>query len=1695
MAEEITLRAYIERIESMIREGRMDEAIAHSAHILQFHPKDAVVYRNMGRALMRLQRYEEASEIFRRLLAAVPDDFSSHYQLSIVYENENKGEAAIWHIERAFDQQPNNAQVNDRLRELYKKFKQVDVDKIQLTAGAVALQYYKAGMYNEAITLLQRTLLKVPDRADLLTLLARTQWERGDVVDAAETSLDLLKTYPYALEANRILSQLWLHEERPSDAQRYLSRVEDIDPYLAYEIATNDDVPDEQFIIEELDFSRYAASLASLEQAPDWLANIEELTESERKAQEATPIDDLTFDTDDDIAVAEDNDWLNDLHDNSQPIDPVKKKVTDDLSDLLPDDFSFPDSAGTDDTVDTSELSNLALLEELETDNGFDDLFDDLDDLDTSGTGLTGLLGDDEDEGTGLTGLLGEDSASSVGLTGMLRKLDSEDADENPQTDDLSWLDEVSAGNYGADNLNEINDADEDFFAEMADADDSTDKDDALAWLSTDNLISKEVDDSDELSTDNLSEAVVDPNDPMAWLQSSGIDFDDDVDDNAGFFIEDDPVSIQSDNLDPMAWLADDIADADDDFVLDTNNLDNDAPDSAQDDPMAWLTDDGIDFLEDDSAEATDDLELDESMSWLTESDATNEPDYYETVDTNEILTGQLGNLDDYVPDDSEDDSLEWLTDDEPESSTNDDWLTDDSVLDDLLNIADLTNSDVVDEDNLFINTEMQDSMTEQPDWTPDDDFNSDNDLGWLENEDLDAQDSLEAEDDSMAWLAQDKNIIEAEDDSMAWLADEDENIIEAEDDSMAWLADEDENTIEAEDDSMAWLDDEDENTIEAEDDSMAWLAQDENIIEAEDDSMAWLDDEDENTIEAEDDPMAWLDDEDPIGDDLPQAKAGTSLLNFLNDDHDIEIGDDFDMLTEEEAFADEGMDWLKTLDGEEVEEIEETVLTTDSDFDTTADNDVIWDVDDASGGDDFDWGDDEGEAELDWTLESSDETDDFPLDFEDDDELTDDAIAEPASEDWLAEFGDNDMTDEPEEEWTANSDFPDEFDDDNSSEDEALEADWLADFELSDDDVSDDFDDDPIADPAEADWLADITADDDSDDLVAEDTDWLTEPETEQQDWAVGSGFTDELSDDDDNDDLAEADWLADITADDDDEDSDDFVAEDTNWLSEPETDDVEEDWAVGSGFTDELSDEPEEDWLSEVGVVEEDEWSDEDYDSEFEGEYDLNASTDGMSDMLDTIRTSRDEPTDFETTVDGFDGDEPEWLKQTGEYLAPEQNEEVDWGDDDSDYLEVLPLADIEPDDYDEDDDSEEVAYADADNTLDWLDEDDADEDSVPDWLDTDEVEDEEAIPLAEFDTDDDYDEVFEASSSDSTYLDDYDEDTEQADADNAPDWLNAMVPGLDLDFEAEDEGHLDEGFEERENTLRERRLNESETIKSDFDWLQDIVEEETGVMDAVNDEDMATTPPPTPLAPRKQYEFSLPPVWARDGNATDSIAQAVTLASEVPDYLSDFDDFDETPDYDSDDDLNDEFQFESEEIVTVDDELSLSDEDDTVNFEADNDGIDDEPEFVVGDQSFDFDDVDNMIDDSLDTIEDELDFVDDEQSFDFDTVDNMIDDSLDTIEDELDFVDDEQSFDFDTVDNMIDDSLDTIEDELDFVVGDQSFDFDDVDNMIDDKLDTDDFSKFDDEFDEFDDDEFDDDDDFDDEFDEFDDDEFDD
>ena len=107
----VALRVYNQEIGNMVENGQLDESIAHCRHVLNAYPKNLETYRLLGKAYLESKRYKEATDIFERIIMAAPDDFVSQVGMSIINDEQKNMDAAIWHMERAFEVQPSNAAI------------------------------------------------------------------------------------------------------------------------------------------------------------------------------------------------------------------------------------------------------------------------------------------------------------------------------------------------------------------------------------------------------------------------------------------------------------------------------------------------------------------------------------------------------------------------------------------------------------------------------------------------------------------------------------------------------------------------------------------------------------------------------------------------------------------------------------------------------------------------------------------------------------------------------------------------------------------------------------------------------------------------------------------------------------------------------------------------------------------------------------------------------------------------------------------------------------------------------------------------------------------------------------------------------------------------------------------------------------------------------------------------------------------------------------------------------------------------------------------------------------------------------------------------------------------------------------------------------------------------------------------------
>jgi hypothetical protein len=71
------------------------------------------------------------------------DDFVSQLGMSIIREDEGNLDAAIWHMERAFESKPANKAIQEKLRRIFGRRDGVEPQKSGLQEGALARMYSK----------------------------------------------------------------------------------------------------------------------------------------------------------------------------------------------------------------------------------------------------------------------------------------------------------------------------------------------------------------------------------------------------------------------------------------------------------------------------------------------------------------------------------------------------------------------------------------------------------------------------------------------------------------------------------------------------------------------------------------------------------------------------------------------------------------------------------------------------------------------------------------------------------------------------------------------------------------------------------------------------------------------------------------------------------------------------------------------------------------------------------------------------------------------------------------------------------------------------------------------------------------------------------------------------------------------------------------------------------------------------------------------------------------------------------------------------------------------------------------------------------------------------------------------------------------------------------------------------------------
>ncbi len=209
---------------------------------VQCLPDDAVAHLNLGNALARLGRLEEAHAGFRQALAIRPDFAEAHNNLGELLLESGRAPEALASCRRAVEIRPDFAEAHAALGRTLRRLARVDEAiasfrraleiKPRFTETWVSLgnALRSVGRLDEAVAAYRQALLVDPQFAAAHTELGTALRLQRRTAESEESCRNALKLKPDSARALAVLADLSADAGRFDEAQELLRRVIDIDP-------------------------------------------------------------------------------------------------------------------------------------------------------------------------------------------------------------------------------------------------------------------------------------------------------------------------------------------------------------------------------------------------------------------------------------------------------------------------------------------------------------------------------------------------------------------------------------------------------------------------------------------------------------------------------------------------------------------------------------------------------------------------------------------------------------------------------------------------------------------------------------------------------------------------------------------------------------------------------------------------------------------------------------------------------------------------------------------------------------------------------------------------------------------------------------------------------------------------------------------------------------------------------------------------------------------------------------------------------------------------------------------------------------------------------------------------------------------------------------------------------------------------
>lgn len=251
----ITYRDYLQEIDHLNDQNMLDQVITHSEYLLEKFPNSFEAVRFLGQAYLEEKKYAESAIYLQKVLACIPDDFVAHVGMSAIEEEKEKIDAALYHMELAFDTQPSNVVVQEEIKRLIEKTGASRPSKINLSKGALIRMYIKGELYQQALNEANACLDTQPERIDIQVLKAIALARSNQKAQATEICAKILEKLPYCYEANKILLDIYLEKGLQGPAAQARERLASLNPYYRFVTTaglTEADIDDSKVEVDRL---------------------------------------------------------------------------------------------------------------------------------------------------------------------------------------------------------------------------------------------------------------------------------------------------------------------------------------------------------------------------------------------------------------------------------------------------------------------------------------------------------------------------------------------------------------------------------------------------------------------------------------------------------------------------------------------------------------------------------------------------------------------------------------------------------------------------------------------------------------------------------------------------------------------------------------------------------------------------------------------------------------------------------------------------------------------------------------------------------------------------------------------------------------------------------------------------------------------------------------------------------------------------------------------------------------------------------------------------------------------------------------------------------------------------------------------------------------------------------------------------